>query len=98
MGNKEIVRFNLSSNEQVKKAATCNVSISIIDGMGQEYRSAFKLKDNFSQVIDKSTGSTCSLNNNKINHVTINQGVAELTFDLKNNYNRALKFVYYVEV
>ncbi|MEK4715756.1 hypothetical protein [Sporosarcina sp. FSL K6-5500] len=98
IGNKEIVRFNLSSNEQVKKAATCNVSISIIDGMGQEYRSAFKLKDNFSQVIDKSTGSTCSLNNNKINHVTINQGVAELTFDLKNNYNRALKFVYYVEV
>ncbi|MCG7344784.1 hypothetical protein MHZ92_11615 [Sporosarcina sp. ACRSL] len=98
MGNKEIVRFNLSSNEEVKKAATCNVSISIIDGMGQEYRSAFKLKDNFSQVIDKSTSSTCSLNNNKINHVTINQGVAELTFDLKNNYNRALKFVYYVEV
>ncbi|WOV86960.1 hypothetical protein QWT69_13940 [Sporosarcina oncorhynchi] len=98
MGNKEIVRFNLSSNEEVKKASTCNVSISIIDGMGQEYRSAFKLKDNFSQVIDKSTGSTCSLNNNKINHVTINEGVAELTFDLKNNYNRALKFVYYVEV
>lgn len=98
MGNKEIVRFNLSSNEEVRKAATCNVSISIIDGMGQEYRSAFKLKDNFSQVIDKSTGSTYSLNNNKINHVTINQGVAELTFDLKNNYNRALKFVYYVEV
>ncbi|MFS0689950.1 hypothetical protein AB1K89_12025 [Sporosarcina sp. 179-K 8C2 HS] len=98
MGNKEIVRFNLSSNEEVKKAATCNVSISIIDGMGQEYRSAFKLKDNFSKVIDKSTGSTCSLNNNKINHVTIKQGLAELTFDLKNNYNRALKFVYYIEV
>ncbi len=57
LGNKEIVRFNLSSNEQVKKAATCNVSISIIDGMGQEYRSAFKLKDNFSQVIDKSTNT-----------------------------------------
>lgn len=98
MSDKEIVRFNLSSNEEVRKATKCNVSISIIDGMGQEYRSAMKLKDNFSQVIDKSTGSKCSLNNNKINHVTIKQGIAELTFDLKNNYNRALKFVYYVEV
>ena len=98
MGDKEIVRFNLSSNEQVKKASTCNVGISIIDGMGQEYKNAFKLKDNFSQIVDKSTGTTCSLNNNKINQVTIKKGVAELTFNLKNNYNRALKFVYYVEV
>ena len=98
MGDKEIVRFNLSSNEQVKKASTCNVGISIIDGMGQEYKNAFKLKDNFSQIADKSTGTTCSLNNNKINQVTIKKGVAELTFNLKNNYNRALKFVYYVEV
>lgn len=98
IGDKEIVRFNLSSNEKVKKASTCNVGISIIDGMGQEYKNAFKLKDNFSQIIDKSTGANCSLNNNKINHVTIKQGVAELSFTLKNNYNRALKFVYYVEV
>lgn len=98
VGDKEIVRFNLASNDQVKKAATCNVSISIIDGMGQEYKNAFKLKDNFNQIIDKSTGAPCSLNNNKVNQVTINNGVAELTCHLKSNYNRALKFVYYVEV
>lgn len=98
MGNKEIVRFNLSSNEQVKKSSTCNVSISIIDGMGQEYKNAFKLKDNYKTIVDKTTGTDCSLTNNKINDVTINQGVAELTFNLESTYNRALKFVYYVEV
>ena len=98
MGNKEIVRFNLSSNEQVKKSSTCNVSISIIDGMGQEYKNAFKLKDNYKTIVDKTTGTDCSLTNNKINDVTLNQGVAELTFNLESTYNRALKFVYYVEV
>lgn len=98
VGDKEIVRFNLSSNKEVKKAATCNVGISIIDGMGKEYKNAFRLEDNYNEIYDKVAGAKCSLKNNKINQVTINQGIAELTFKLKSDYNRALKFVYYVEV
>ncbi|MDV6378873.1 hypothetical protein ORD22_11665 [Sporosarcina sp. GW1-11] len=98
IGDREIVRFNLSSNEQVKKAKTCNVGISIIDGMGQEYKNAFRLKDNYVEIHDKVSATECSLKDNKINDVTINRGIAELTFKLKSDYNRALKFVYYVEV
>lgn len=98
VGDKEIVRFNLSSNKDVKKASSCNVGISIIDGMGKEYKNAFRLDENYSEVHDKLANAKCSLKNNKINKVTINQGIAELTFKLKSDYNRALKFVYYVEV
>ena len=98
VGDKEIVRFNLSSNKEVKKAKNCNIGISSIDGMDKEYKNAFRLKDNYSQIYDKVAGVECSLKNNQINEVTINQGVAELTFKLKEDYNRSLKFVYYVEV
>lgn len=98
MGNKEVVKFDLSSNKNVAASSHCNVGISIIDGMGQEDRHSFVLKENYEQIVDRSTGNECLLTQNKINDVRINQGVAELTFDLKGNFNKALKFVYYVEV
>ena len=66
--------------------------------MGNEYKNAFRLEDNYSEIYDKVAGAKCSLKDNQINQVTINQGIAELTFKLKSDYNRALKFVYYVEV
>ena len=66
--------------------------------MGEEYKDEFKLKENYAGVIDNQTGSSCVIENEYIKNISIKDGMVKLKLDLKPNYNRALKFVYYVEV
>ncbi|MDQ0802602.1 hypothetical protein [Priestia megaterium] len=96
--NNEFIQFNFKDISELKNTTSCNLSFNIIDGMGEEYKNEFKLKENYSAVIDNNTGSSCVIENESIKNVSIKNGVVKLKLDLKPYYNRALKFIYYVEV
>ena len=66
--------------------------------MGEEHKNKFKMKENYKSVVDLSTNSKLKIKNNFIKNVTIKDGIASLKIELKENYNKALKFVYYVGV
>nr|WP_144924630.1 hypothetical protein [Paenibacillus bovis] len=94
----EFIQFNFKDIPEMKNINTCNLSLNLIDGMGEEYKNEFKLTDNYMAVIDHHSGLNCVIENEYIKNVSIKDGIAKLKIDLKPNYNRALKFVYYVEV
>lgn len=97
IGNKELLRFDFTKSEQISQTS-CDLSLSIIDGMGVEYPNEFKVQDNYSNVVDLNSGITYNIKDNVIKNVRITRGVAELELELKESYNKSLKFVYYVEV
>ena len=87
------------SIDEMKKAKVCDIALSVVDGMGDECSNVeFDMNDNYEAVIDKATGKACKIDNNLIKDVKIIKGIAQIELRLKANYNKALKFVYYVEV
>ena len=98
VGNNEIVHFDFKEAKEINKVPSCDISLAIIDGMGVEYTNEFNIDENYRSITDRSTGKMCKIENNIIKDIAITQGVAQLQFELKNNFNKALKFVYYVEV
>ena len=98
IGNNEYVNFDFSSSDDFKKSKSCDISIVVVDGMGNEYPNEFDMKKNYESVIDLSTGKKLKIEDNLIKGVQIKTGNAQIQLKLKEQYNRALKFVYYVEV
>lgn len=96
--DQEFIQLNLAGNEDVGKSKKCNLKFNIIDGMGKEYLGEFNMKENYQTAIDKHTNETCIIERDVIKNVSINNGIVNLKLDLTPKYNRALKFVYYVEV
>ncbi len=95
---KEYVKFDFTDTDEMKKVKLCDITLSVIDGMGQEYDNEFNMKDNYEYVIDKATGHKCKIENNLIKDVKVVKGNVQIELKLKENYNKALKFMYYVEV
>ena len=99
IGNKEFVKFDFNGSDEIKKAKVCDIALSVVDGMGDECANVeFDMNDNYETAIDKATGKACKIDNNLIKDVKIIKGIAQIELRLKANYNKALKFVYYVEV
>ena len=98
IGNNEYVNFDFSSSDDFKKSKLCDISIVVVDGMGNEYPNEFDMKKNYESVTDLSTGKKLKIEDNLIKGVKIKTGNAQIQLKLKEQYNRALKFVYYVEV
>ncbi|WP_404469631.1 hypothetical protein [Sutcliffiella horikoshii] len=98
LGNREILKFDFTQSDQITNETSCDISFSIIDGMGVEYSNEFKIRDNFSTIADLNSGVNYDFTDNVIKNVRITNGVAELQMQLKGSYNKSLKFVYYVEV
>ncbi|MBD8026043.1 hypothetical protein H9636_05165 [Ureibacillus sp. Re31] len=98
LGNNEIIKFDFTQTSELINEELCNISLSIIDGMGVEYEDDFNIKKNYINVIDLESGRKCEVNNNLIKDVTIKNGVSKLKLELNSNYNKALKFIYYIEV
>lgn len=96
--DKEYVKFDFTDTDEMKKVKLCDITLSVIDGMGVEYNNEFNMKDNYEYVIDKATGHKCKIENNLIKDVKVVKGNVEIELKLKENYNKALKFMYYVEV
>ena len=98
ISNKEYVKFDFTDTDDLKKSKTCDISLNVVDGMGQECIGEFSMKDSYEYILDKSTGDKLKIEENLIKDVKINKGLAQIELKLKEQYNKALKFVYYVEV
>lgn len=98
VANNEYVNFDFSSSDDFKKSKSCDISIVVVDGMGNEYPNEFDIKKNYKSVIDLSTKQELKIEDNLIKGVKIKTGNAQIQLKVKENYNKALKFVYYVEV
>lgn len=98
LDDKEIIRFDFTNSELLKKANSCDIALSVIDGMGKEYNNEFNLNDSYMEIIDTSLGKKCHYQNEKIKNIQIKNGIAELQMKLNKTFNKSLKFVYYVEV
>lgn len=96
--DKEYVKFDFTDSDEMKKVKLCDITLSVVDGMGVEYSNEFNMKDNYEYVIDKATGYKCKIENNLIKDVKVVKGNVQIELKLKENYNKALKFMYYVEV
>lgn len=94
----EFIRLNLNGSEELKNARKCNLKFALVDGMGNEYPNEFNLHDNYIDVIDQSKQQSCKIKNGAIQNVSIEKGLVNLKLRLPSNYNRSLKFIYYVEV
>jgi hypothetical protein len=98
LNNKEMIKFDFTQSEQLAGENTCDISLSIIDGMGVEYADEFQIQNSYHGIVDMNAGEKCSYRKNVINNVQIKDGIAQLQLSLRNSFNRSLKFVYYVEV
>ena len=98
ISNKEYVKFDFTDTDDLNKSKTCDISLNVVDGMGQECIGEFSMKDSYEYILDKSTGDKLKIEENLIKDVKINKGLAQIELKLKEQYNKALKFVYYVEV
>ena len=67
----------------------------VVKYMGDNNKSDLNL---YLNVIDKATGHKCKIENNLIKDVKVVKGNVQIELKLKENYNKALKFMYYVEV
>ncbi|HDX9688817.1 TPA: hypothetical protein ROY10_004417 [Bacillus thuringiensis] len=94
--DREILRFDFTNQKALKNVTSCDISFRVIDGMGEEHNLIFA--ENYDAITDVHTNQTYPLNDHTLQGVTIKNGVVYLNVQLKPNYNRALKFNYYVEV
>lgn len=98
VGNKEMLKFDFTKSKEITDETNCDISFAIIDGMGEEDTDAFDIADNYETVTDLHAGKPCSSVKNAIQNVSIKAGTALLQLELNPNFNKSLKFVYYVEV
>ena len=96
--NTEHLQFLFTANEEMKKVKNCNITMRIIDGMGEEFEDSFSLVENYIQIVDVLKGTACNIANNKITGVTVQKGLIKLKMNVHPGFNDALKFIYYVEV
>lgn len=94
--DQEIIRIDFTNQASLTNITSCDITFRVIDGMGEEHNLVFE--DNYYSITDAHTNQTYPLNGNTLENVTIQNGILHLQVQLKPIYNRALKFIYYVEV
>lgn len=98
LNDTEVIKFEFENSETFINLSTCDIKISVIDGMGREYKNEFNIESNYVRVIDENTKRVCAVEKDMIKNVSINNGIVHLQMILNHTFNRALKFIYYVEV
>ena len=66
ISDKEFIKFNLTTMKQLKRLKVCDIGVAIIDGMGEEHKNKFRMKDNYKSVVDLSTNTKLKIKNNFI--------------------------------
>ncbi|ANU26330.1 hypothetical protein [Planococcus versutus] len=94
--NKEVVQFNFSALKEMKNVEKCDIAFRIVDGKGDEY--PFDLNSNYDTISDRKSQEKYTVESHMVKDVNINEGVIDLEIEFNANYNRSLKFIYYVEV
>ncbi|MCY6482996.1 hypothetical protein OW763_01340 [Clostridium aestuarii] len=95
--NLEYIRVDLSSNNEMKKIKSCDVSLAVVDGMGVEHMDEFNINDSYHKIIDAKTGKRLKVKDKSIIGISMKNGVFEIKSELNDKYNKTLKFVYLLE-
>lgn len=98
LSDKEMIMIDFSNSNNYISDGDCDISLSVIDGEGKEYEGEFDIVKNYKEIIDKNTGNQCNVDNNMIKGVSIINGKIRLELKTADNFNEALKFIYFVEV
>lgn len=98
IGDKELLKFDFGDIKELRDINSCDISLAIIDGMGNEYSNEFNMIDNYNNVRDLTSRNKYIIQNNIIEGIEIKNNNVELELELKEDFNKSLKFVYYVEV
>lgn len=98
LDNEEVIHFDLSASKDMEGIDKCDISLSVIDGMGDEYKNEINLQESYDEIEDLTTGELCTFRRNKINDVSVQDGIIRLQLKLKRKINKSLKYIYYVEV
>lgn len=98
MSKNEYIKFDFTNSDDIKKARKCDIALKVVDGMGKECIDHFNLNKNYINAVDNTNGEKLDIKDSKIRNVKINKGIAQVKLDLDDGYNKALRFVYYVEV
>lgn len=96
--DRELLKFDFSGSKKIAQNGTCNLMLSVIDGMGKEIDEGFHVSENYETIFDTQTRQYFKSNENKIMNVPLVNGIVELELAIGERLDRALKFVYYVEV
>ena len=98
IGKNEMIKFDFSLNEEIKATKQCDISVAVVDGMGEILKNEFEVQDNYLSAVDLWKGTPLKIKENKILDASIHSGVVKMKLSLKDSFNKALKFVYFVEV
>ncbi len=98
IGSKEILNIDISRVKGYVNESECDLSFFQIDGEGVASKDPFKLRNHVYSIKDLNSGNELSIENNIIKDISLVNGVLKLELSLKNNYNKASKFLYSVEV
>lgn len=98
LSDKEMIMIDFSNSNNYISDGDCDISLSVIDGEGKEYEGEFNIVKNYKEITDKNTGNQCNVDNNMIKDVSIVDGKIKLELKTTDNFNEALKFIYFVEV
>lgn len=95
---KELLFLDLSQHYKYDGEKVCDMSISLIDGVGKEYDNEFSINTNYPLIIDKNTGKQCKVDRNIIRDISIQNSLIQLELKTSHKFNNSLKFIYSVEV
>lgn len=98
LGDRELLKFDFRGSKKITQNGRCNLILSVIDGMGKEIDEGFNVSENYETIFDTRTRAYFSTQANKIMEVPLEDGIVELELGIRERLDRALKFVYYVEV
>lgn len=96
--DREYLELNFENMRNYSDENLCQISLSVVDGVGKICENEFYINQNYSQIIDRNRSEQCSFEGNTIENVVINKGKVNLEFKLADYFNKSLKFMYLVEV
>jgi len=98
LNTSEKLYIDLTHESLLCNKKSCDMYLAVIDGMGNEYMDEMLLNDAYAELHDIKTGSKLEIDEKTFKRVPIHDSVINLELKLSNNFNRTLKFSYYLEV
>lgn len=96
--DREKIAFDFSKAVEYSGETSCDISFVIVDGMGNTNEKEFDIRRNYTEIVDKKSNRTCTVEGNTIKNISIVDGRVSLEMKTSDNFNKSMKFIYYVEV
>lgn len=94
----ENLSIDLRNETNLDGVNYCDIHFALIDGMGNEYMNEFLISSNYKKISGDKSKKDLTIENNTLKNVPINEKTIDLRMELSNQFNKTLKYVYYLEV